>query len=657
MATNTTTTWSKGVIGGTGTIVVAKNSPGVFPTEAERIQAKNLLNGGGTPGNLQGARVGDVVGNVRVVGITGAGGIIVQPANAPYTPEGVGDVVTGGAALAAASSVVSNELAKKSNLITNQPINDTKSSNLKSSGSLREYANQQNVDYNAKQFADSGLAQIVGVLGSEIKSKPKNLPEAVYRTGSATLGTLLDIPAYAIGSALPDVGYGKVPFESQYKTGVGIGEAINQRGLVGASLLGAESLRRSFSNDPYSFAGTAIGYVAFPELYGRIAGGVKFIGAKELPTELYVEPKILSGQQRFPEFYGSPADLLKRFKNSKYKYDPEIESMFHEAPTNLKGGAVGKGSSESPGLYGAPSQSRYFLKVNNEVGELPSLTILKSRPSPTSNDIQVTSFNRIPSKIRRQGLVSMNRYLESQVGTGRAFISPAFELGLKPEAEAIVPPGNVLLKRDLGSFFSNLRGFKEYQKIEGQKVPIKLLKTKSTGGKKISSKSIIGGNDFRNPLNEYSDYVSGKKYVPIGQYSVFGGSYPSRVSSSGRLNSYSSRVLGSSFGRSGSSNRSPSKSSSVGSPSKSSSITSRGSSATPSYYITPSYGYSPSAREFGSLISSVSSGGIIRPPYSIPRSRFRRVVGGKPQRERVPRQKQLFYNELLFSRDVFKRLI
>lgn len=63
-------------------IIVGKSSSGFIPTSEEVNQAQVLLGG---VGSFQGARVGDIVGNARVVGINPQGGIIVQPANAPFT--------------------------------------------------------------------------------------------------------------------------------------------------------------------------------------------------------------------------------------------------------------------------------------------------------------------------------------------------------------------------------------------------------------------------------------------------------------------------------------------------------------------------------------------------------------------------------------------
>src|SRR3972149_9620681 len=80
----TTTTTFKPQQPTQSSIVVVKQSGGATPTPSEQRSAQGLLGGfSGVPG---GARIGDIVGNARIVRITPQGGIIVQPASAPYSP-------------------------------------------------------------------------------------------------------------------------------------------------------------------------------------------------------------------------------------------------------------------------------------------------------------------------------------------------------------------------------------------------------------------------------------------------------------------------------------------------------------------------------------------------------------------------------------------
>lgn len=285
-----------------------------------------------------------------------------------------------------------------------------------------------------------------------------------------------------------------------------------------------------------------------------------YIGKTLIPAETIVKPEVLSGEQTFPYVKGqTPAQLKKDFETSIYqKPIKEIIGFektggFSGSPAALKTSqGVLPGSSATPGLYIAPSLSKYFLKLGSEKAPV-KFNLLPNVKSPSANYI-ITEVGLIPESIvkgAKGNINKLNIYFKpgknSIAGTGKSAISPEYYAG-KPESEAITGVGSALeIKQPKFNLFDKVTGFKYYTVIEGKKVPIRIIEAQKSNKlnvntlnfKDIAARRAISSSS-KNYLNEYTVIVN-----PVASTSLKSSSLKvnalssSKISSNNRLNNYS----------------------------------------------------------------------------------------------------------------------
>lgn len=193
------------------------------------------------------------------------------------------------------------------------------------------------------------------------------------------------------------------------------------------------------------------------------ADAIKFTGKTYIPPEQIIEPQVMSGAEQFPlaSRGTTGAQLVREFKTSQYRL-PISEGKiggWHATPSEFAKTTVTQaGTSEGVGLYIAPSTSPYFWKIEKQY----KLFGFDNPPeSPTGIWIELKDITRSPPNTR-MNIEAQNRFLMSSAPKGKAFISAAFEAGIKPEKEAIIPPETPLER------VSN----QYYTKWKGKKVPL-----------------------------------------------------------------------------------------------------------------------------------------------------------------------------------------
>lgn len=375
------------------------------------------------------------------------------------------------------------------------------------------------------------------------------------------------------------------------------------------------AIKKELVTNPYGTVGQIIGGFLFGKGVGKvpkIARSTTFIGKSEVPAESIVEPRVLSGEQRFPTSKSTPSQLKAEFEIGKYALPQADNGVWHASGSPITGKVVGTGSSATPGLYGAPSLSKHFLRISGE-GET-KISLLPKNPRPTAQYVE-TDIGLIP-KSYQGSLQKMNTYFETPRAKGRATISPEFYLG-KGEKEAIIGTGTKLELVRQGNLWDKATGFKEYTTIEGKKVPIK----RYTVNKGTTKSTIFKptNNDFMKTSLETSEYKSGTQNYSLSELgsSISGirGSNQ-RVSRSTRTGSYFSPISIPSYPSSPSKSYYAPSSQNIWSPTVISPRRGGGSS-----YRPPS---APSTPSYGDIIAPSSSTTTFQPiTPSSPSSQFR----------------------------------
>ena len=150
---------------------------------------------------------------------------------------------------------------------------------------------------------------------------------------------------------------------------------------------------------------------------------------------------------------------------------------------------LGKGSSEIPGMYGAPLAESYFTKVGGQMPEVFGVN-LKLIKSPAIVHTEVTGFEPTPINLRNvQGATDFSQ----RVPAGTAIFP-----GLKAEYEAVLGQGNILQIKP-SNFFTKVGGFGESHFL-GTKIPI--IETVVTGTKENTLGMVKGSV----PVASYEPY-------------------------------------------------------------------------------------------------------------------------------------------------------
>lgn len=312
-------------------------------------------------------------------------------------------------------------------------------------------------------------------------------------------------------------------------------------------------------------AGQVASFKAVPPLIKQ-AQQVQFVGKEEIAASSIVEPKILSGEQRFPSSAKSAPALLDEFKTSPFQdvikeKTGVLSGGFSASPSGIITiGGVQRGTSATPGLYIAPSLSKYFLKLSSESAAETKFTLLPKVGLPTANFIE-TEVSLIPKGLVKEAeavsglkigvggqkalagqpvatatqytpqgvaaLKKLNEYFGTKqgsiYGTGKSAISPEYYLG-KGEKEALVGFGSGLQIQRQGNFWDKITGFRYYTTIEGQKVPIKIIQAQNLEGSGIIPQVVAKTENLLASRALRSSYESQRPTVSLlGQASRYGG--------------------------------------------------------------------------------------------------------------------------------------
>lgn len=204
-------------------------------------------------------------------------------------------------------------------------------------------------------------------------------------------------------------------------------------------------------------AGGVVGGVGVAVAYPKVSGFFRTIGKTKIKPETIVEPQVLSGKKTFPEgkvFSGKVNIDYKKFIKSEYKLPGESKvGVWHASPEKFSKTIKikpGKARLNEPmGLYTAPSVSTYFFRVgksNYKLFGIPKESVLKS---PTL------------LRVYPKGIV---KWIRGRVGYAEV-------RGVKPEVEAIIPPGTRL----------NKLPSKYYTSVKGLRIPIKQYRVSGEG--------------------------------------------------------------------------------------------------------------------------------------------------------------------------------
>jgi hypothetical protein len=196
-----------------------------------------------------------------------------------------------------------------------------------------------------------------------------------------------------------------------------------------------------------------------------------------VPPETIIEPQVLSGLERFPlaKRGTTGAQLVREFKIGKYRlpgtggktggWHATPEAFAKETLTDI-------GTSESPGLYISPSTSPHFWKIGSQfklfgwdsppespTGIWIELTNIKRAPRYVSRELGTKTYMNMPGKTGSKFHSEFNKFLRNTAEKGTGYISAAFEKGIKPEKEAIIPP-DTPISRVSNQFYTKFSGKK-----------------------------------------------------------------------------------------------------------------------------------------------------------------------------------------------------
>ena len=212
---------------------------------------------------------------------------------------------------------------------------------------------------------------------------------------------------------------------------------------------------------------------------------IKFTGKRFVSPESIIEPQVLSGAERFPLApRGTTAkQLINEFKTSPYRLPgTELKTGgWHATPQEFaKNTLTQAGTSEGKGLYIAPSTSPHFWKIGSNY----KLFGWDAPPeSPTGIWLETSGIKRSPPNTRFN-IEAQNRFLMGKAPKGTAFISSAFEKGIKPEKEAIIPP-ETPIRRVSNKFYTVFKGKKvalmEYTARQPKPIKSTIFKAREVG--------------------------------------------------------------------------------------------------------------------------------------------------------------------------------
>lgn len=230
--------------------------------------------------------------------------------------------------------------------------------------------------------------------------------------------------------------------------------------------------KASFQSNPTRFAGVVSGDIAtgFGLEKGFRAGAraVRFAGKTEIPAGDIVAPTYISGSEIYPT--GTPRSSVSTINREGRAFSampqaPERGRSF-TVLTQSEKVARGLDLSETGGLYAAPRVSPIFTQVVTKGPSGSSFSLIPRWGVPGSIAEIQTGAQRLPRGVRetmrrersiRAGNVFLDETVQTR-GTNRAFSTPATELGIKTEAEVIIPGGSQIRRTENYGWFDRATG-------------------------------------------------------------------------------------------------------------------------------------------------------------------------------------------------------
>lgn len=394
--------------------------------------------------------------------------------------------------------------------------------------------------------------------------------------GRAGVG-FLGVPGAAaqfIGSAIPG---------AERLTRETIRDPLTLPGYAAAGLvMQGQGLYRGITTDPFKTGAELVGTYALLE--GGI-GGIRYgtgiartFGREYIPIERIgygpewgypLNPKIgeanLMRSFRESSLFPSPSRMSL---SERVPYVPEAARLPTDIPSqNImwtawestpKGSrfTLLKGSSEIPGMYGAPVAESYFAKVGGQMPEVFGFDFrLFNRPSLVHTTLK--GFEPVPPGVRGGSFDVINRYISKNLEGGIGYLPLK-----KVEYEAVLPAGNVL--EIMGSrYYTKVGGIELFGKrLFGTRLPI--IETRATGEirgpavpegiRTISYEAYKSGPLINVPslgvsalTQKVSSISPGPRQMSIGTASSPGSTNIGTVQASSRISSEAARTYTPSF--------------------------------------------------------------------------------------------------------------
>lgn len=321
------------------------------------------------------------------------------------------------------------------------------------------------------------------------------------------------------------------PLTKAQLRGVGIGAGVAVTSTYSASVLkdlrgkSSDEIAGKIAVEVKDLALLGVGTRAGIKAYDVGSDLRRTFGSARVATEDIVAPEFFKGQ-KYPKIRGgqTAGQLKQEFYNpvTAIREQAGIPRMFTASPATFKKTTTaGAGSSELPGLYGAPRLSATFLKVQSERKFKPfGFTGIFATSEPTALRTELSGLGFVPGTRGRQRNL---RPLDNQL---RMFFKDQAELGkayipfIKTEKEAILTAGSEIKVYQSKYFF----------KFKGRRVPIFEAKTTGEAGVK--------------EIGKVDDFI--KKYYSYGSKSRTPLISPLSLSTSSSRKLFSSKALKSS---------------------------------------------------------------------------------------------------------------
>lgn len=247
-------------------------------------------------------------------------------------------------------------------------------------------------------------------------------------------------------------------------------------------------------------------------------------GATKIEPETFISKSVLEGKTRFP----MSRNVEKTLWSFEKGYNPEtgLYETVHARAYGMKEGEITTNPPErATDVYGLYVSSKgeaspYFLRLGSKVpdyGYTPmEISILPKKP--TFRTMFVKSITRAPGKTR-YGIELFKKWQLGIEPRSTATITPAHEMGLKGEIEAVVPPGaefkNIFEPKGL---VQRLKKYGEYTTFMGREIPIYKYEVTGKGlGEARATKDF-----FKKAEADYS-YMIGSKSIYSPSYLFLSG--------------------------------------------------------------------------------------------------------------------------------------